>query len=60
MSEPLNLQSKTKHPAQRCYIKGCAKYGSDECTDNAKTCLMLERMRQQGTLWEPIKRRTIS
>lgn len=45
----------------RCYIDGCAKYGSDECTNDPKTCHMLERMRAKNIIiQQPIGRRTHS
>lgn len=48
-----------KRRSQHCYISGCAKFGSAECTDDATTCHMLERMRQErSSLFEPIKRRS--
>ena len=32
---------------QSCHIAGCAKWGGDECTDDALTCRMLARMRER-------------
>ena len=50
-------QTQQRRAKSRCYIDGCAKWRSDECTDCTETCRMLARMRASGERYEPITRR---
>lgn len=48
MYKLINTDQRMRKLRQKCVIEGCAKFRSAECTNDEKTCLMLERFRQSG------------